>query len=34
MCTGSIDITKFQQFQWIREQLEKEGVTLHVPTGN
>lgn len=32
--SGPIEITKYQQFQWIREQLEKEGVTLHFPTGN
>lgn len=34
MYTGPIEITKYQQFQWIREELEKEGVSLSFPTGN
>lgn len=32
--TGPIEITKYQQFQWVREQLEKEGVKIPLPTGN
>jgi arylsulfatase len=31
---GPIEISKYQKFQWIREQLQKEGVTIHLPTGN
>jgi len=32
--TGPITITRYQRFQWVREQLEKEGVNLPLPTGN
>lgn len=32
--TGPIEISKYQQFQWVREQLEKEGVKIPLPTGN
>ncbi len=32
--TGPITITNYQQFQWIREQLEKEGVEIPLPSGN
>src|SRR5499426_3255303 len=32
--TGPITISTYQRFQWIREQLEKEGIHLHLPTGN
>jgi arylsulfatase A-like enzyme len=32
--TGPITVTRYQRFQWIREQLEKEGVNLPLPTGN
>ncbi len=31
---GPIEISKYQRFQWIREQLEKEGVSIPMPTGN
>jgi arylsulfatase A-like enzyme len=31
---GPIEISKYQKFQWIREQLEKEGVNIPLPTGN
>jgi arylsulfatase A-like enzyme len=31
---GPIEISKFQKFQWLREQLGKEGVTIPLPTGN
>jgi arylsulfatase len=31
---GPIEITKYQQFEWLREQLGKEGVNLQLPTGN
>jgi arylsulfatase A-like enzyme len=32
--TGPITLTNYQKFQWVREQLEKEGVNLPMPTGN
>jgi arylsulfatase A-like enzyme len=32
--TGPITLTQYQRLQWVREQLEKEGVTLPLPTGN
>ncbi|MEJ2554484.1 MAG: sulfatase-like hydrolase/transferase [Gammaproteobacteria bacterium] len=32
--TGPITVTRYQRFQWVREQLEKEGVNLPLPTGN
>jgi len=31
---GPIELSKYQQFQWIREQLHKEGVNIPLPTGN
>jgi arylsulfatase A-like enzyme len=32
--TGPITISQYQRFQWVREQLKKEGVNLPMPTGN
>jgi arylsulfatase len=32
--SGPIEITKYQQFQWVREQLAKDGVNIPLPTGN
>jgi len=32
--TGPITITNFQKFQWVRDQLGKEGISLPLPTGN
>ena len=32
--TGPITISGYQKFQWMRDQLEKEGVNLPLPTGN
>ena len=32
--TGPIDISKYEQFQWLREQLGKEGFDIPLPTGN
>jgi arylsulfatase A-like enzyme len=32
--TGPITISKYQHFQWIRDQLKKEGVSIPLPTGN
>jgi len=31
---GPIEISKYQKFQWMREQLGKEGVHIPLPTGN
>ena len=31
---GPIEISKYQQFQWLRDQLAKEGVNIPLPTGN
>jgi arylsulfatase A-like enzyme len=31
---GPIEISKYQKFQWIREQLAKDGINLALPTGN
>jgi arylsulfatase A-like enzyme len=32
--TGPIEISKYQQFQWVRDQLAKEGFNIPLPTGN
>ncbi|HSD43927.1 MAG TPA: arylsulfatase [Burkholderiales bacterium] len=32
--TGPVELSKYQQFQWLRDQLEKEGVNIPLPTGN
>ena len=32
--TGPITLSSYERFQWIREQLEKEGVNIPLPTGN
>lgn len=32
--TGPITISQFQRFKWVRDQLEKEGFSLPLPTGN
>jgi arylsulfatase A-like enzyme len=32
--TGPITLSRYQRFKWIREQLEKEGVSIPLPTGN
>lgn len=31
---GPIELSKYQRFQWVRAQLEKEGVNIPMPTGN
>jgi arylsulfatase len=31
---GPMELSKYQKFQWIREQLQKEGVKIPMPTGN
>ena len=32
--TGPITISNYQKFQWVRDQLSKEGISLPMPTGN
>jgi arylsulfatase A-like enzyme len=32
--TGPLTITRYQRFQWAREQLEKDGFNIPLPTGN
>jgi arylsulfatase len=32
--TGPITLSQYQRFQWIRDQLEKEGINIPLPTGN
>ena len=32
--TGPIEITDYQRFQWLREQMGKDGVSLPMPSGN
>jgi len=32
--TGPITISNYQKFQWVRDQLGKEGVSIPLPTGN
>jgi arylsulfatase len=32
--TGPITISNYQRFEWVRQQLATEGVTLNLPTGN
>ena len=31
---GPIEISRYQRFQWVREQLAKEGMHIAMPTGN
>jgi arylsulfatase len=31
---GPIELSKYQKFQWLREQLSKEGIHIPLPTGN
>ena len=31
---GPVEISKYQQFNWVREQLMKDGVNIALPTGN
>lgn len=32
--TGPITLSNYERFQWVREQLKKEGVDLPLPSGN
>ena len=31
---GPIEISKYEKFQWVREQLMKEGIKIELPSGN
>jgi arylsulfatase len=31
---GPIELSKYQKFQWVREQLKTEGINIPLPTGN
>ena len=31
---GPVTLSNYQKFQWVREQLGKEGISLPMPTGN
>jgi arylsulfatase A-like enzyme len=31
---GPLEISKYQKFQWVREQLSKDGINIPLPTGN
>lgn len=31
---GPIEISKYQKFQWVRDQLQREGISIPLPTGN
>src|SRR4029078_8003598 len=31
--TGPVELSKYQQFDWLREQLKKEGISIAFPTG-
>ena len=32
--TGPVTLSMYERFQWIREMLQKEGITIPLPTGN
>ena len=32
--TGPITLSSYEKFQWIRDQLAKEGIKIPLPTGN
>ncbi|HYA30074.1 MAG TPA: arylsulfatase, partial [Acidobacteriota bacterium] len=32
--TGPVTISNYQKFEWVRDQLKKEGIHLSMPTGN
>ena len=31
---GPIEISKYEKFQWVRDQLTNEGINIPLPTGN
>ena len=32
--TGPMTLSNYQKFKWVRDQLEKDGVHIPMPTGN
>jgi arylsulfatase len=32
--TPPVTLSDYEKFDWVRKQLEKDGITLHMPTGN
>jgi arylsulfatase len=32
--TGPLTISAYQRFQWVRDQLHKDGISIPLPTGN
>jgi len=32
--TGPVTFSNYQNFQWVREQLQKQGISIPLPTGN
>ena len=32
--SGPITLSGYERFQWVREQLGKEGISIPMPTGN
>jgi hypothetical protein len=32
--TGPVTLSNYEKFEWVRQQLAKEGITLTLPTGN
>jgi arylsulfatase len=32
--SGPLTLSGYERFQWVREQLGKEGITIPLPTGN
>ena len=32
--TGPLTLSQYQRFQWVRETLGKEGISIPMPTGN
>jgi arylsulfatase len=32
--SGPITISSYERFQWMREHLQKEGISIPLPTGN
>jgi arylsulfatase len=32
--SGPVTLTNYQRFQWVRDELAKEGVSIPMPTGN
>jgi len=31
---GPLTLSNYQKFQWVREQLQKEGINIPLPVGN